>query len=74
MKACTTCGNTQYIFHDCFQELLHSAAIPLEVKASLDVLYISRCKQTAAVQDELDDYKRKFDTLCMVFEKVLDLP
>lgn len=72
MKPCKVCGNKRFIYHDCFLLLLTETSIPLDIKLSMKSLYDEKISEIVSTRRELDGYKGKFDTLCMVFEKVLD--
>ena len=67
---CKLCNiETGYIgYHDCFNVGLSKIQIN-----KLEECYYEQVKLSHERKIELDEYKRKFEQLCMVFEKVMDL-
>ena len=77
MSKCKECGCKGYGWHDCFNEVLwmgEESASFIEWRQHLERLYKEQLKARGEAERELREYKRKFDMLCMVFDKVMDMP
>ena len=72
---CKLCNiETGYIgYHDCFNVVVNSVGLSKIQINKLEECYYEQVKLSHERKIELDEYKRKFEQLCMVFEKVMDL-
>ena len=75
MSRCKLCNTeTGYIgYHDCFNVVVNSVGLSRIQIAKLEEVYYEQVKLSHERKMELDEYKRKFELLVKVFDKVLDV-